>query len=211
MSKGKREIPSIIKKILLFDIKLTENVVRYAEKFMPTKQLKMHYTALEISCHGIFWICSLLASIWILNNRKLYQIQVNLLIGLLLDILVIAVLKAITRRRRPPSQPDPFVIGPDKYSFPSGHGSRAMLVFYFFKYLWPISDICLIPLFVWVVAVALSRLLMRRHHILDIIVGLFVGYAEGVLISLLYLKPETCLSFVSWVTNEREGDAEFEV
>ncbi|XP_076171307.1 polyisoprenoid diphosphate/phosphate phosphohydrolase PLPP6-like isoform X2 [Ptiloglossa arizonensis] len=200
---SKRKMSPIIKNILIFDIKLTENVVRFAEKFMPMKQLKMHYKELEISCRGILWISSLLACIWILNSKRLYQIQVNLLIGLLLDILVIALLKAVARRRRPSSQPDPFVIGSDKYSFPSGHASRAILIVYFFKYLWPVSEIYLVPLFAWVAAIALSGLLKRRHYILDVIAGLLVGYTEGLLMNFLYLKPETCLSFVSWITNKQ--------
>ncbi|XP_054013105.1 polyisoprenoid diphosphate/phosphate phosphohydrolase PLPP6 isoform X1 [Hylaeus anthracinus] len=211
MDKNKREIPKVIKDLLVFDIKFSHNLVTQAEKFNFMKQLRVHYTVLEISCHGIPWIASILALIWILDNKSLYQVQVNLLIGLLLDIIVIALLKSVTRRRRPSVSPVPFAVGPDKYSFPSGHASRAMLVFYFFKYLWPVSVLFLTPILAWVVAVSLSRLLMRRHHVLDIIVGLFVGYAEGLFMSLMYLEPETCYNLVYWLTDEKLSGAEYDI
>ncbi|KZC12096.1 Presqualene diphosphate phosphatase [Dufourea novaeangliae] len=189
--------------ILDIDKKVTKNFVKIVENFMPMKQLKTHYTALEISCHGIPWIVLVLASIWIISNKNLYQMQINLLIALLLDIVIIGLLKAVTRRRRPAINTDPFAMGPDKYSFPSGHASRPMLLLYFFYYLWPVPVICIPPLVAWLVAVALSRLLMRRHYILDIYAGLVIGYAEGILMSILYLEPGTCLYLVSWLTDVR--------
>lgn len=132
-----------------------------------------------------------------------------LFLGLLLDILVIALLKAITRRRRPTV--DPIGVGPDKYSFPSGHASRSMLVLYFFTYLWPIGPIFRLPLLAWVFAVAMSRLLMRKHHLLDISVGLMVGYVEGMLMSLLYLNARTCIGLVTWMTDEKMDGADYDV
>ncbi|GAB1860393.1 Phospholipid phosphatase 6 [Camponotus japonicus] len=142
----KRQIPTLLRKVLAVDAYLTDEFVKLVEKFLPLRQLKVHYKLLEISCHGIVWLASSLVLIWILNSKSLYQMQVNLLIGLLLDILLIAVIKAITRRRRPTSNDDSFTIGPDKYSFPSGHASRATFIV----------------------------LLLRRHHIFDVLVGVFL-------------------------------------
>lgn len=117
----------------------------------------------------------------------------------------------MARRRRPKINDDPFAIGPDKYSFPSGHASRAMLVFYFFQYLWPLPVIYFPPLIAWVVSISLSRLLMRRHYILDILAGLTLGFAEGILMSFLYLERDTCFSLVSWITDEKIDGAEYDV
>ncbi|XP_034183550.1 polyisoprenoid diphosphate/phosphate phosphohydrolase PLPP6 [Osmia lignaria lignaria] len=204
----KREIPPMLKNILAIDVQLTEKLVKCIEKLMPLRQLKIHNTALEISCHGIPWIASILAFIWILDNKNLYQMQVNLLFGLLLDIIVIAILKAFFRRRRPVPTNDPFSVGPDKYSFPSGHVSRSVLIFYVFKYLWPVSVICLLPIAAWIFSLAMSRLLMRRHHILDICAGLILGYAEGMLLSFLYLDAKTCAYLVSWLNDAKVDGAE---
>ncbi|XP_076248481.1 polyisoprenoid diphosphate/phosphate phosphohydrolase PLPP6 isoform X2 [Calliopsis andreniformis] len=210
--ENKREVPSLLKKILAVDAQLTENFIRFTENLMPVmKQLKIHYVALEISCHAIPWIASILASIWIFNSQSLYQIQVNLLLGLLLDIIIVAFLKALTRRRRPVCTDDPFAVGPDKYSFPSGHSSRSVLVFYFLQYLWPVSSFFFLPLLAWVVATSLSRVLMRRHYILDVLAGLVLGYAEAILMSILYLEADTCLSLVSWLTDEKLDGAEYDV
>lgn len=198
----------MLKNILALDVHLTKNFVKCMEKLLPKRQLKAYYKMLEISCHGVVWIVSLLALIWIFDNKQLYQMQVNLLMGLFLDVIVIAILKSIARRRRPAVNDDPLSMGPDKYSFPSGHVSRSMLIFYFFKYLWPVSNICLIPLLAWICAVALSRLLMRRHHILDVCAGLIVGYIEGMLTGILYLDKETCIHFILWLTNEKTDAVE---
>ncbi len=54
--------------------------------------------SLEISCHGIPWLMLAIAGIYV---TSLKEAAVNLLIGLVLDIVIVAVLKAFTRRRRP--------------------------------------------------------------------------------------------------------------
>ncbi|KMQ92401.1 presqualene diphosphate phosphatase, partial [Lasius niger] len=145
----KRQIPTLLRKVLAVDAYLTDKFVKLIEKFLPLKQLKVHCTLLEVSCHGIPWLAISLILIWVLNSKSLCQMQVNLLIGLLLDIISVAVIKAIIRRRRPTSNDDPFAIGPDKYSFPSGHASRAAFIVYFFFHLWSISLIYAPPLLAW--------------------------------------------------------------
>ncbi|XP_025263347.1 phospholipid phosphatase 6 [Camponotus floridanus] len=199
----KRQIPTLLRKVLAVDAYLTDEFVKLIERFLPLRQLKVHYKLLEISCHGIVWLASSLVLIWILNSKSLYQMQVNLLIGLLLDIFLIAVIKAITRRRRPTSNDDSFTIGPDKYSFPSGHASRAMFIVYFFFYVWPISSMFAPPLLAWCFSVCTSRLLLRRHHIFDVLVGVFLGIFEGLIIGYIYLEQETCINLISWITDEK--------
>lgn len=197
----KRQIPILLRKILAVDAYLTDEFVKLAEKFLPLKQLKVHYKLLEISCHGIPWLATSLVLIWVLNSTSLYQMQVNFLIGLLLDIILVGVIKAITRRRRPTFNDDTFSIGPDKYSFPSGHASRATFIIYFFFYLWSISLICAPPLLAWSFSVCMSRLLLRRHHILDVLVGVLLGIFEGLIIGYIYLEQETCINLISWITD----------
>ncbi|XP_033364409.1 phospholipid phosphatase 6 isoform X2 [Bombus vosnesenskii] len=201
----------MLNKILDRDVQLTRSVVKCVENLPLMGKLRMHYKMLEISCHAVPWITSILAFIWILNNKNLYQMQVNLLMALILDIIIIAILKAYIRRRRPAVNDDPFSLGPDKYSFPSGHASRSVLIFYFFKYLWPVSDICLLSISIWIFAVILSRLLMRRHYILDISAGIFLGYIEGMLVSILYLESETCSNLIYWITDEKLDGAEYDI
>ncbi|KAG7211457.1 hypothetical protein KM043_010739 [Ampulex compressa] len=207
----KRDMPAILKTTLSMDAYLSHALVNLLEKSLPLKQLKVHYQVLEVSCHGIAWIASLLAFIWILNNRSMYQMQVNLLLGLVIDIIFVSLLKAITRRRRPAANNDPFCIGPDKYSFPSGHASRAAFVVYFFLNLSPLSLIFVPPLLAWSTSVCLSRLMMRRHHLLDIAAGVLLGIFEGILIGCMYLDVPTCAYLISWMTDEKIDGAEYDV
>ena len=55
--------------------------------------------------------------------------QYDMFSVLILDIIVVAVVKAIARRRRPSSNKDDMIatIAMDKYSFPSGHSTRAAM------------------------------------------------------------------------------------
>ncbi|XP_026828024.1 ATP-dependent RNA helicase DRS1 [Ooceraea biroi] len=165
--------------------------------------LRIRFAREKISCHGVLWLATSLILIWVFNTRSLYQMQVNLLIGLLLDIVLVAVVKSITRRRRPATNDDPFTLGPDKYSFPSGHASRAAFVAYFFFHLWPISLIYAPPLLAWSFSVCMSRLLMRRHHIIDVVVGIILGILEGLIIGFIYLEENMCVSLISWITDEK--------
>lgn len=52
------------------------------------------------------------------NNIFLQEVIENcksLILGLILDIILVAVIKAATRRRRPTVHDDLFTIGPDKF------------------------------------------------------------------------------------------------
>ena len=124
---------------------------------------------------------------------------------------MIAVLKAIIRRRRPAKNDDPLSMGPDKYSFPSGHASRAAMIVYFLLNLWPVSIFCILPLLAWSISVCLSRLLMRRHHLLDIVAGVLLGIVEGIFIGYIYLSPETSAGMIFWLTDEKISGAEYDV
>lgn len=86
-----------------------------------------------------------IAGMYMVDNPELW---VNLLIGLLLDIVIVAVLKAFTRRRRPAYNIDDLflVSSIDKFSFPSGHATRAVLLGVFFNILYPLHFIFFIPI-----------------------------------------------------------------
>ncbi|XP_015122968.1 phospholipid phosphatase 6 [Diachasma alloeum] len=211
MEKEKREVPSLLRKILAVDAYVTDEFVKKLERISPLRQLRVHCKLLEISAHGIPWLAGWLALLWIVNSKNLYQMQVNLFLGLLLDIFLIAILKAVTRRRRPLKSDDPFAVGPDKYSFPSGHASRTTFITYFFINLWPVSFVFIPPLLAWTISVCLSRLLMRRHHLLDILAGIALGLLNGLLIGMMYLEADTCLGLVSWLTDEKLEGGEFHV
>lgn len=127
---------------------------------------------------------------------------------------MVALIKAITRRRRPTALANSgksLEIGPDKFSFPSGHASRAFYIATFFLFNWPIYLIFRPALICWAISVCISRILLRRHHLLDIAVGAMLGIVEAFFIGLIYLEKDTCTSLIWWLTDEKLDGGEYHV
>lgn len=198
----KRKIPPAIKKLLAWDVEMTKKFVSFMLNFVAFRSLKVHCKFLEYSCHGIVWLAGWMAYIWTVDNKESYQMQVNFMFGLILDIVLVAIIKAATRRRRPTMNDDMFTIGMDKFSFPSGHASRAFLILLFFTWLSPVNIFLWCPLFAWSFSVGLSRLLIYRHHILDVTAGALLGILEAVVLWILWLGPGTC----NWIMNSISED-----
>ncbi|GAB0097025.1 presqualene diphosphate phosphatase [Sergentomyia squamirostris] len=199
----KRDLPPILRKILAADVALTKRFVSFMLNFVPMRSLKTHCRMLEISCHGILILVLWFILTWMIDNPDLYEMQINLLIGLLIDIVLVACIKAATRRRRPTLNDDPFSIGPDKFSFPSGHASRAVMMATFFTVLSPLSVIFWPPLIAWAVSVCISRLLIYRHHILDVSVGALLGLFEAAVLSIVWCDAETSLWIMKWISDDK--------
>ena len=198
----KRSIPPAIKTLLEYDVKITKSFVSFMLNFIAFRSLRTHCKFLEISCHGIAWIAGWLAYCWVVDNSSLYEMQMNMLFGLFIDIIFVAVLKAATRRRRPAFNDDIFCVGPDKFSFPSGHASRAFFILNFFTWLHPVSWFFWPPMFAWAFSVAFSRLLIYRHHILDVLAGIVLGTLEGFVLYVLWLGPTTSLWIMRMISED---------
>ncbi|XP_039309542.1 phospholipid phosphatase 6 [Solenopsis invicta] len=205
----KREVPFTLRQLLAVDAYLTNAFVNWAEQVLFLRQLKTYHKVLDISCHNLIWLITNLMLIWVLNNSNLYQIQVNLIIGLTLTIILVAFLKAATRRRRPITTSDSFAL--EKDSFPSGHSTNAAFITYFFLYLWPVSFICIPFLLAWSFSVCMSRLLTRKHYIADVLAGIALGMLQGLLQGYIYLEQDTCTRLVWWITDEKISGAEYDV
>ena len=78
----------------------------------------------------------------------------------------------------------------DKFSFPSGHATRATMLALLFTLLSPLPFLLWIPFLAWAGAVAVSRVLLGRHHILDVVAGVVIGAAEAVILSMLWRSEE---------------------
>ncbi|XP_068628797.1 polyisoprenoid diphosphate/phosphate phosphohydrolase PLPP6 isoform X2 [Battus philenor] len=201
----------MLQKILRYDVQITKKFVELALKTTALRSLRNHAMFLEVSCHGIVWLAGWLSFIWLFSNKELYQLQVNMLIALILDIVIIAAVKAFVRRRRPIPMNKLLAVGPDKYSFPSGHPSRAVLIAFILTYLSPVSIIFYPPLFAWVCAVAISRVLLERHYILDVVGGVGIGLLEGLVMSLIWLSQSTSASILSSLSDEKLDGGEYHV
>lgn len=102
-------------------------------------------------------------------------------------------------------------VGPDKYSFPSGHASRAALIAFTLIYLDPVSFIFYPPLLAWVVSVAVSRVLLERHYILDVFAGIGIGVLEGLFMCIFWLSQNSSASLLSALSDEKKDGGEFHV
>ncbi|KOB57161.1 Presqualene diphosphate phosphatase [Operophtera brumata] len=209
--ESKREVPPMLRKILNYDVQITKKLVEVSLRTTPLRSLRNHCQFLEVSCHGIVWLAGWLTFIWLFNNKELYQLQVNLLIALILDIVIIATIKAFVRRRRPIPMNKLLSINPDKFSFPSGHASRSVMIAFTLIYLDPVSMVFFPPLLAWVSAICLSRVLAERHYILDVVCGAGIGILEGLIMWMLWISQSTSASILSSLSDEKLDGGEFHV
>ncbi|XP_065161490.1 inactive phospholipid phosphatase 7-like [Atheta coriaria] len=209
----KREVPPAIKKILDKDVEITKHFYVLANKIIPLDKCKTYFKGLEISCHGIPWFAFWICFTWLFNDPSLIQMQINMLLGLTLDILFVAFIKAYTRRRRPAANTDDALgqIGPDVFSFPSGHASRAVFVTFFFMWLHPLSLLLQPFIITWCAAVCVSRVLLRRHHLLDVVAGIVLGNFIGLLLGVLYVSDDTAKWLMNNLSDEKLDGGDFHV
>lgn len=59
------------------------------------------------------------------------------------------------------------------------------------------------PLMAWVTSVCISRVLLRRHHLLDVVGGILLGAFEAVLLSWLWVSEDFAVWVVSWLSDEK--------
>ncbi|XP_068143476.1 polyisoprenoid diphosphate/phosphate phosphohydrolase PLPP6 [Drosophila tropicalis] len=188
--------------ILELDVRLTTSFVSLLMQWSSFQSLRINCKFLEVSCDGIVWLSSWIAFIWLFNSEPLFEMQLNMLVGLLLDIVVIALFKALVRRRRPVSDKDVLTIGPDKYSFPSGHASRSFLVLVFFSKLYALPFIVRVPMTAWAVTIAISRLILRRHYILDVLVGAVFGICEAYVIKFVWISQDAAACIIKYISED---------
>jgi membrane-associated phospholipid phosphatase len=137
------------------------------------------------------------------------EVEINLLLGLVYDIMIVAFVKALTRRARPPGArlDDMFLTrGVDKFSFPSGHATRAIFVALFFTN-WAFPEMSIIfklALYIWAGSVAVSRVLLRRHYILDVVCGCGIGYLEFFLTGILWIGPGAAKVLGDWISTAED-------
>ena len=104
-------------------------------------------------------------------------------------------LKAIVRRQRPAhNQEDMFgTISVDRFSFPSGHATRATTVACFIVVHFLSGTYLVYPLILWAVLVIASRVLLGRHYVSDVFVGVIIGVVQYIFAAQnLWLSSDMC-------------------
>ncbi|MPC27539.1 Phospholipid phosphatase 6 [Portunus trituberculatus] len=148
------------------------------------------------------------------KDASIRQLLVNLFIALIMDIVVVAVVKAIARRRRPVANKDNemfITVSIDKFSFPSGHCTRAVMLSILFPLQYDLFFPLTVALIAWGSAVCVSRVLLHRHHILDVIGGIGIGFVQAILISCMWLSQESAATVVNFFLDETQVGASYDV
>ncbi|XP_044512977.1 phospholipid phosphatase 6 [Gracilinanus agilis] len=146
---------------------------------------------LEISGHGILWLAGTAYCLYRSDSWAGREVLVNLLFALLLDLILVALLKGLVRRRRPAhNQMDMFfTFSVDKYSFPSGHATRAALVSRFILHHLVLAIPLRVLIVLWAFILGLSRVMLGRHNVTDVAFGFFLGYIQYSIVNYFWLSP----------------------
>jgi presqualene diphosphate phosphatase len=139
----------------------------------------------EYSGDGIFWLgLTLSMLVFSRGNRSTLhhqQLWLNFLLGLIIDLVETGLLKAIVRRNRPVynqvAKDMHVIVAVDQFSFPSGHSSRASFIAIFVVCCVadPNATALIVSTLAWAACIALSRCLMGRHYLGDVVAGIGVG------------------------------------
>ncbi|MBN3278341.1 PLPP6 phosphatase, partial [Polyodon spathula] len=110
--------------------------------------------------------------------------------ALLLDVVLVGIVKALVRRRRPShNRMDMFAtFSVDRYSFPSGHATRAAMGARFLLTHLVLAAPVRVLVLLWAVLVGLSRVMLGRHNVTDVAFGFLMGYFQYSLVEALWVS-----------------------
>jgi undecaprenyl-diphosphatase len=120
-----------------------------------------------------------LALLWVLGNQQGKQLAVVMAGSIIVTAVLVLSLKFLVRRPRPEGQWGHIYRKTDPHSFPSGHAARAFMLAVVALGLAPTWFALLVV--IWAPLVALARVLMGVHFIIDISVGILIGLLMGLL------------------------------
>ncbi|KAI5623590.1 phospholipid phosphatase 6 isoform 1, partial [Silurus asotus] len=145
----------------------------------------------EVSGHGIPWLLGAAYCMYKSDSAAGQEVMLNLLMALVLDLVLVGIVKAVVRRRRPAhNRMDMFAtFSVDRYSFPSGHATRAAMCARFLLAHLVLAAPLRVLVMLWAGFVGLSRVLLGRHNVTDVAFGFFMGYCQYNLVEALWLSP----------------------
>ena len=126
--------------LLRFDRHLSEilSIKVTTEDNVGINSLRFFLKLLEYSGHGIPWI---IATLYVISKNPDLETRLffcNLLMALTMDLAIVGCLKTLVRRPKPVYNPDDMfaTVSVDRYSFPSGHSTRVVMVIMLFTCYW---------------------------------------------------------------------------
>lgn len=125
-----------------------------------------------------FWLAGLVL-VWWRGSPEWKQKAISMGIGILITAALVMALKYTIRRRRPDGKWGEIYRRTDPHSFPSGHAARAAMLAMLATGLGPTWLAAVI--LVWAPLVGLARVAMGVHYLSDVIGGMLLGLATGLL------------------------------
>lgn len=190
-----------LRSLLAIDLWLSKKLGVCAGESSAWGSVRPLMKLLEISGHGIPWLLGTLYCLLRSDSWAGREVLMNLLFALLLDLLLVAVIKGLVRRRRPAhNQKDMFfTLSVDRYSFPSGHATRAALVSRFILNHLVLAIPLRVLVVLWAFVLGLSRVMLGRHNVTDVAFGFFLGYMQYSIVDYCWLSPHNVpVLFVLW-------------
>ncbi|XP_029025670.1 inactive phospholipid phosphatase 7 [Betta splendens] len=154
---------------------------------------------LALTGHGITWIIGTIVCLTRSNTLAGQEVLVNLLLALILDVMTVAGVQRLVKRRGPWEMTPGLLdcIALDLYSFPAAHASRATMVSKFLLSHLVLAVPLRILLVLWAFLVSISRALLGKHHLTDIVCGFALGMLHFSLMETVWLSSNTCQTLIS--------------
>lgn len=189
-----------INSLLAIDISLSKRLGVCAGARGPGAPLRSMVVLLALTGHALPWITGTLFCLWRSNTFAGQEVLVNLLLALLLDLMTVAGIQKLVKRRGPWDFPPGFLdyVAMDLYSFPAAHASRAVMVSNFLLTHLVLAVPLRILLYLWALLVGVSRVLLGKHHLSDVGCGFALGFLHFRLVESVWLDSETCQTLI-WI------------
>ncbi|CAJ1071719.1 phospholipid phosphatase 6-like [Xyrichtys novacula] len=175
--------------LLAIDLWLSKRLGVCACEESPLGGIRPLVRLVEFSGHVIPWFIGTVYTLLQGESVEEQEIMLNLALALLLDLLLVRFLKTLVRRRRPAQNRSEILstFFVERYSFPSGHATRAAMCARFL--LVQLVDTASMRVLVlgWASLVSLSRLLLARQYVTDVGFGLAMGYCHYSLVERLWV------------------------
>ncbi|XP_037348861.1 inactive phospholipid phosphatase 7 [Talpa occidentalis] len=185
--------------LLAIDICMSKRLGVCAGRAASWASARSMVKLIGITGHGIPWIGGTILCLVKSSTLAGQEVLMNLLLALLLDIMTVAGVQKLIKRRGPfetsPSVLDYLTM--DIYAFPAGHASRVAMVSKFFLSHLVLAVPLRVLLVLWAFCVGLSRVMIGRHHITDVISGFIIGYFQFRLVELVWMSSNTCQMLIS--------------
>ncbi|XP_077942662.1 inactive phospholipid phosphatase 7 isoform X1 [Gasterosteus aculeatus] len=188
-----------ISSLLAIDISLSKRLGVCVGTLGSGAPMRSMVVLLSLSGHALTWFCGVLVCLWRSDTLAEQEVLVNLLLALTLDLMTIAGVQKLVKRRGPWDFPPGFLyhVAMDTYSFPAGHASRAVMVSNFLLTHLVLAVPLRILLYLWAVLAGMSRVLLGKHHLSDVSCGFALGLLHFSLVESVWLDSDTCQTLIS--------------